>query len=718
MNSLSEIIVQQGRDAFQRLGAQGTTSAEEIAESILHQVVYWEKQLPDGTRLLFVRLFSPVVQREEVFLGNILLNDFLSKCFVRAVTEGRLGQVELAANDIESYHFLVRTSYDLAQLIEAFRAEVERSLAGLFFGEQDETRGVYGSLETMLDFDKANVEPFPVFIMPRAYAERLEKAVRKSLLHKIEMSALDRNPTSIMANLAFFYSHDGAEMQSPYLFMARLALRYGVLSSHALGRALNLDDTVDLSDEAAVKSIIENSLKQKEGRTFSAGNLRAVLKQAVINLGQSVDTDPDNWQMPHIRNKFLSQDGKGLARVLLSGVLFGHFPMQPFQKMSCVSCRVCGVRLMEAEDKSILMGQSTHRFHNQAPKQKNEDDPKTCLRCAVCTYLMVKLIGSEAIGQPQVPKTYNLIFHYGRHDERGLGKITKGIDLTWSLVRRNQAVARVRYELQELENKLQGERRLAKQKDLAEQIAQKQGELQEAHAARDSKQQDLLALHSDLEVWDVLETPNETPSLDVLSQLQFSETKTERHILGLGMGGYRMILFVLPQLKRPPQRKGGPPPDPYLVQRRFSDSRVTVTAFLSFLRQLCGCDGPFYYQSLPKLTPEGFNLDVFYIRNEPIRVDKAQREYEVVTQLAWKLVKRRRRESGQEMLVRKVLLAEQLLADPLGIFSAVMRDSAVLGAQRDPQKQQYRRLKTVYRPDWQAHDMTEYGKFIQQILKL
>jgi len=61
------------------------------------------------------------------------------------------------------------------------------------------------------------------------------------------------------------------------------------------------------------------------------------------------------------------------------------------------------------------MGQNTHKFHNQSTKQRDKKEPKVCLRCAMCTYLMVKLLGSEAVGQPQVPKTYNLVFHYGKH---------------------------------------------------------------------------------------------------------------------------------------------------------------------------------------------------------------------------------------------------------------------------------------------------------------
>lgn len=131
MESAEEIIQQQAEEALQQLNAQGAVLPAEIADSILHQVVYWEKPLAGGDKLLFVRLLSPVVMREEVFLGNILFNDFLSKAFVRAVKQVG-GQAALVANDLENYYFLVRTSTDLRKLVDGFRSEVENSLPELF----------------------------------------------------------------------------------------------------------------------------------------------------------------------------------------------------------------------------------------------------------------------------------------------------------------------------------------------------------------------------------------------------------------------------------------------------------------------------------------------------------------------------------------------------------------------------------------------------------
>jgi len=714
MENVTDIVRLQAQEALQELDAQRVVTAERVAESVLSQAAYWEEAMPNGDKLLFVRLFSPVVQREEVFLGNILFNAFLSKAFARAVSGDGLGKTELVANDLESHYFLVRTASAMSQLVDAFRAEVERSLPGLFFSDQDEERGIYGSLETMLDFDKANVEPFPVFIMPQNYQERLDLAVRGSLLRKIENSPLERNPTTIMANLAFFYSHDGAEMQSPYLFLARLALRYAVVNVDSLRQALNLDAGTELDDEATTTKVIKESLKRKEGRTFSSAHLRMVLEQAVLNLGKKIEVNADDWRMPYIRSKFLPHDEKALAEILLDHVLLGYTSVCSSKNRIDAGCRICGVRPMEAEDKSILMGQNTHKFHNQSGKQKGTDDAKTCLRCAACTYLMVKLIGSEAVGQPQVPKTYNLIFHYGRHTDNDVVHLAQRIDLTWNLVQQHRSVEDARRGIDRqrklLIQKAERERDAQKKLALTSEITQKEVELQQAQSAVARAEDDILAAYPWLKETGASPAPAENPSLDVWANVQLSETKVEQHVLGLGTSGYRMILFVLPQI-RPPRDK-----EHDFAQRRFSNSRMTVLALLSFLRETCGCDGPFYYQSLPTLAPGAFHqCDTFYVRNEPIKVEVAQSQYEAITQLAWKLVKRRKpTESRSELFTRKVLLAEQLLTDPLGRFSTVMRDSPILGQT----KGSYKRLPGKYRQDWKAYDLTEYARFIQQLAKL
>lgn len=786
MESVMDIVRHQAEGAISKLDAREVVTAEHVADSVLRQSAYWEMPIQDSDKLLFVRFFSPVVQREEVFLGNVLFNAFLSKAFARAVAESESNEAELVANDLESYYFLVRATSDAAQLVDTFRAEVERSLPDLFFGEQDETKDVYGSLETMLDFTKANVEPFPIFIMPQSYEERLEATVRESLLHKIREAPLERNPTSIMANLAFFYSHDGTEMQSPAKFLGHLTFRHKLIMPEDLEAALNIPKTewqalrrliknekgfkypqrkalIDLvrymvaelstphcfgwlrlffsktdksaweldagkpQDQKPVRRLLSKITSMSNDDVFdeiiksviahrlsnvgvcSKEKLRNVLEEAVVKLGKNAGADFDTWRMPYVRAKFLSHDEKRLTDTLLDGASLGYLTVSSSRKAVDFGCRVCGARQVEAEDKSILMGQNTYKFNNQSSKQKNKRSPKTCLRCAVCTYLMVKLIGSEAVGQPQVPKTYNLIFHYGRHSDEEVEHLTRTIDLVWSLVRQRREVEQIRRDVNEqirnLKAKLEREEDERKKQELEVELAEKTTELEKTEADVTKVEDDIIAACPWLKDSNESPVPWENSSLDALANIQMSETKVERHVLGLGLGGYRMILFVLPQIRAPYNAK-----EHDFAQRRFSDSRVTVTALLSFLRELCGCDGPFYYQSLPTLTPDAFQRDTFYVRDEPISVEQARNEYEVVTQLAWKLVWQR----GSDGFVRKVILAEKLLEDPLGTLAGVMRDSAILGQT----KGSYRRLPGGYRQDWKAQDLTEYATFIRRLSKL
>jgi hypothetical protein len=184
-----------------------------------------------------------------------------------------------------------------------------------------------------------------------------------------------------------------------------------------------------------------------------------------------------------------------------------------------------------------------------------------------------------------------------------------------------------------LEDRVEREEGEQKKQQLEAELAEKTAELEQAKASIAESEDGIYAACPWLKESGVSPVPWENSSLDALANIQLSDTKVERHVLGLGLSGYRMILFVLPQIRAPRDAK-----EHDFAQHRFSDSRVTVTALLSFLRELCGCDGPFYYQSLPTLTPEAFRPDTFYVRDEPINVQQAQNEYEVVTQLAWRLV--------------------------------------------------------------------------------
>jgi len=706
MENITDIVRLQAEDALRRLGVPEAVSPERVADSVLRHAVYWQEPLPDGNQLLFLRLFLPVVQREEVFLGNVLFNAFLCQAFARAVNNA-LGQAELVANDLESYYFLARTQADVTQLAEAFRAEVECSLPDLFFGKQDQARGIYGSLSSMFTFRKSDFEPFPVYAVPQFLAPQLERAVRRELDKLLAPDIFPGRVRTALATLAFFYgrtSGGSGDAQSFPNFVDHLVNDKdydGLLKASQVKRAFN----ITAADKPAIKQSIDDE-------TYSAKDLRLLLAELAHTFQKRIDDGSTKWFMGflHRDEKFVNLALPDYLAAVLAETQLGYYPFAGRGDRSMVSCRLCTAAPASVEERYVTTGLNSFRFNNQNIRKQSE---KVCARCALYSYLAQKLLGTEMVSAggklPQVPKTYNLIFHYGKHTDEDVAKLAKQIDLVWDLVRRHRDADQVRREaaqqVRDLQTKYEHEKKAEKKSAIAGELAQAQTALEKAQAAVTQVEDDILEVCPWLKETGVPPVPADNCSLDALSNVQLSETRVERHILGLGMGGYRMILFVLPQIRAPRDAK-----EHDFAQRRFSNSRVTVTTLLSFLRELCGCDGPFYYQSLPALTPETFRRDMFYIRDEPIGVAQAQNEYQIITQLAWRLVWKR----GSDGFVRKVVLAEKLLQDPLSTLSTVMRDTAILGQA----KGNYKRLGGGYRKDWQAQDLTEYAKFIQQLSKL
>ena len=759
MKNVNDIVQQQAEDTLKKLGMVDVVNPRHVADSIIRQNVYWEQPLSDGKKLLFIRFFTPVVQREEVFLGNILFNAFLSKAFVRATTTRGLGSAELVANDLENYYFLVQTNSDVNQLAAAFQGEVERSLPDLFFGNADEERGIYGKLERMFTFRKSDFEPFPVYAIPEFLAPELEKAVRKELRELLKPDVFAQGFRTVLATLAFFYGRTSGgrgDTQSFPNFVDHLVndVDYdGLLTSEDVENALNIGTT----EKPAIKKSIDDGTYNPEG-------LRKLLLNLVETFNASIDSGSSKWLMGFLYKdqKFLSYSRSDYLDLLLTNIQIGYalFSSTTMDGNKII-CRLSGTAPADVVDRYVTIGTNAFRFHNQSVKRRAE---KVSAQCALYSYLAQKLLGTEMVSAagklPQVPKTYNLIFHYGQFDDQKIDQITRQIDLIWNLVWQHRNTRGIRHDIdkerQDLEEKLNRAKETKKKEEFSQQLIEKNAELNQANAEiaavedeirrncpwwkgtgfslaptenpsldtlssnqRLGQQSQNKIVHYSVDETDVRsicpwwKRENTTAlsqgsigfSLETLANIQSSESRFERHLLGLGIGNYRMILLVLPQIRPPHDAK-----ERDFAQRRFSNSRVTVTALLSFLCELCQSDGPFYYQSLPTLTPDAFSSDTFYIRNQPISVKQAQREYEAVTQLAWKLIG----QGGSEGLVKKVVLAEKLLSEPLGTFSAVMRDSTILGQT----KGSYKRLGAPYRSDWEAYDLTEYAKFIQRLSKL
>lgn len=360
-------------------------------------------------------------------------------------------------------------------------------------------------------------------------------------------------------------------------------------------------------------------------------------------------------------------------------------------------CRFCGADAAIIVEKNITGGFGAGRFYNQSPKLQPFGEA-LCGRCGISGYLVIKLLGMH-IARPQpkakdfpVSKQFNIIFHYGRHDEEETQQLAAVMDYLFDRISsfRRKALEEgkpfsVEYMLEELA-RWEKERQAVELRSAGESIS-----TEEAFAA-------------------LIADDTVTTGLETLGQMC---TDVQAQVLPLGAGHYRLLAFILPQLQ--------PGRDEALdfVQRRFSRSRLAALTLLALLRKLCGCDGPYYFQSVPTLAPGGFDTNTFYVQGKAENADAAIRRFSAIVNFARRVVKQR---EGHSLLADWMLLAERLEEDPLGIFSEVLRRTPM--RRRDFRKEY--RDKFKFRPLAQFEsidetgviDGTEYLKLIEQLKRL
>jgi seryl-tRNA synthetase len=136
---------------------------------------------------------------------------------------------------------------------------------------------------------------------------------------------------------------------------------------------------------------------------------------------------------------------------------------------------------------------------------------------------------------PQVSKTYNLIFHYGKHDSAAIDQLAHTIDLLWNLIRQHKDADQVRRDVarqaEELSAKYQRERDSQKKATLTVELSKKAEELEAAQDAVAAVEDNIFAVCPWLKTLGASPVPNENCSLDTLANIQLSETKVEKHVL-------------------------------------------------------------------------------------------------------------------------------------------------------------------------------------------
>jgi len=669
------------RAAELALGAWGlgddAASPEEIASLVSDGAAYWQQSLSDGSHLSLIRLFSPVVEREEVFLGNILLNDFLGKALIRAAEGGGDGRMALLANDLENYYLLYHGKSSLESISDRLRQEVLACLPDLYFGDEDPDRGIYGDLGKMLTFYKSNIEPFPAFTVPRFLLPQLLMKVDDELRRLAANE--ETNVNVVMAILSFFYSKDGAEMQSVHAFLER-AMAEGLIPADDMRACFALGR----NEEFDKKTFME---KKKNG-VVDCTRLQETVECFLSKIKEEIEQGHSENLAANLTGKMPDLNADQVANMLLHGLQIGFLPLVKAAKVEGASaCRFCGSGVAVILEKNIMGGFGAGRFYNQSPKSKPFEEA-LCGRCGISSYLETKLLGMHnAKPQPKgkdypVTRQHNIVFHYGHHNEIELSHLRDTIDDIFDLI---GAFRKKAFE----------EKRPFSLESIGEEIARRAAE-RESDADLPSVEEAFLDLISDDDM---------VPGLDILAQTPLDE---RARVLPLGVGDYQLMVFIVPRLE--PRRTEAMD----FVNRRFSRSRLAAFTLLALLRKLCGCNGPYYFQSVPKLSPGGFDYNTFYVHGSPMSANDAIKRYSVIVNFARRVSKYR---DGHSLLADWILLAERLEDDPLGTFSDILRDSP-LSAEDDRRDAKYRRLNNDFIKGTRMIDGKEYLRMMSQLRQL
>jgi len=663
-------------EALRKWSLEGSVSAEAIANFVVDGTAYWEISLSNGSYLLLVRLTSPVVRREEIFLGNVLLNDFLSKALMRAVEQGSLGRMTLLANDLDSYYYLYHGKSSLESIRDRIRQEILSNLPELYFGDEDLSRGTYGDISRMLTFYKSNIEPYPAFSVPRVLLPQLLQKANEALRRLARDK--ETNINVIFAVLSFFYARNGAEMQSVHAFLKR-AMDEGLLSADKIRAVFALGQGEDFEKETF--------MERKKGAVIDRHTLQEVIEDFLNRVETKMAQGKAEALAPNLIEKMPGLSLDQTANMLFNGVQLGFIPMGGIErnKRCVLPCRFCGADAAIIQEKNITAGFSAGRFCNESSKREPFEEA-LCGRCGISSYLVTKLLGMHnAKPQPKskdypVAKQYNIIFHYGRHDQAEILKLRNTVDDIFDLIG-------------EFRKKAIEEKRPFSLEYMKEEIQSRAAERQAEGKGLPEPDEALAALIAEDDV---------VPGLDILAQTPQEE---RAQVLPLGSGDYRLLVFILPRLQ--PGREEALD----FVNHRLSRSRLAAFTLLALLRKLCSCDGPYYFQSVPTLRPGGFNPDTFYVQGKAEDAGEAIRHYSTIVNFARKVSKYR---DGHSLVADWILLAERLEDDPLGTFSDILRDSPIRAGD-DLREAKYRRLSKEFVKGTGMIDGSEYLKMIEKL---
>lgn len=679
MEDTQAIFYQNASELLSEWDLPVTPWADKIASQISQGTVQWQQMMDDGRSLHLLRVYAPIIQREEVFLGSVLLNDFFFKAMPAAAEKIGLTQFAAVANDLESAYFLTCGNLNTELLQQAFLDVLAERLPNLYFADDNLPMGIHGQFNTMLTFYKANIEPFPIFAIPVGLLPALLKRIAEWLrlltspdgayeLAKLEELPLEvaesRRINVILSILTFFFCQDGMEMQSFHKFLSN-GIEDGRFSPKLIKQTFGISP-----EDPFAKTKFNKAKSKNESIDFRA--LEQAISTYLDTTIANLDNEENDLEIFYLTPKMLPKSLLEIAVSITHNMQIGYTTLidPHLAENTEVICRLSGQNVALIQECHIIGGVNTGKGFNQSLKKDSE---RFSIHTALAAYLANKRLGMQFDGGFPVPKMYNVVFHYGSYSDDEREIFQRQLDY---LV---EYAGKAEKSISELEAGLQNIR-------------------------------DNLISQSDENIVDLTDIlgPWKEPALETISHL---ESGTKSQVLALGSGFHRLFIFILPQFRTGSQEGID------FVQKRFSHSRLAAFTLLALLRSLCSTDGPYYYQSLPRLAT-GAAAGVFYVQNRSENAEVALRKYGAVVNFARQVSRYRR---GHSLLADWILLAERLLEDPLGIFSQVLRASPIrAGDDFNDSHVKYKRLSS----DWDAArglgvvDSTEYLALYEQLHEL
>ncbi|HEU4964480.1 MAG TPA: hypothetical protein VFV52_11605 [Bacilli bacterium] len=625
--------------------------AQTVIDMIERRVPHFELAGPSG-QVHLVQLYHPVVKRREVFLGNVLFNAYLGLTMQQALSELVETDVLSVAHDLETYYLLVHTTRSYQELQAGIRQGWIDGLENLYFSEPDEDemdeaaqQGYYGSFSTMLqNYYKSNIQPFPLMIVPLAYAEKLEQRIRAYLLDRLSTGAWTREIANFTANFSFFYgqtSGGSGDVQSCPNFLRRLVDEYQVVSPKDMTSAFQLPQGTDFSNGEAKSLIQEKIFKKGDTPAYYKEKLQEVFEQTLHHFGESIEKhaeeggEPSEWLFRYHREKgvFLDLSPEELLDQLIVGATVGGRTITRAGS-SCTdeSCTMCGYHGAQLAGATIISTDSFSKFHNHTINRGSKEK-RICYNCALYAYLTIKLSGSKSGGMGQIPRTGNLVFHYGAYTD---GEIRKIAD------------------------------RFAEQLECIKRSTDEVKEMPDPELAR------------------IFGVEDGRSQYRVLRSLLLRNDNGEVRLFPIRFGKMRLILFVLPGLHED-------------VQKRLDFSRYSTMNVLSWLHRVsqeCEADkGSFYFQALPKVEQVLQGDPKLYIKDRQFDVDKQIELHEYYRKVVPELSMSRTK-GGFEY---QIIVAERIQRDPLGVLGHELRGWMQEGRVRRERQDRFYDLYTKLR---------------------